>query len=349
MSLPTLNLFEEVRPDWLPRHQLLTEKSRLKVSIYALGMAIICRMNSLRDFIIDHYKSCEELNLKTSKRGLTPLHLAVMSDDIKSAKMLIFAGANVKEKDKQNWTPLHHAALRANESMIRLLLSYGADRSAKTIYDGTYENILKLAGFVSDKPESLIPLYFNNRQLTKEKFKELTSAEYIDENLFRPNELFEEWFKPKTVSDEFSFTSEIRDLYLEWLKKPTPHYLSKVTFDSQRKKLLSSPGLGLFAKAPFKPKQIIGEYQGTRRLDGATNSYTTSDIDSLNFRNEIPHINDGFINTVMVPIHHTEGLPTRSVFVTAEPIKPSDQFCWNYSYHKVKLGPLYRASTKRSS
>lgn len=68
------------------------------------------------------------VNARGEKYGDTPLHKAVMSDDLQIAAFLISKGADVKAKSKLGWTPLHQAKSR---KMAKLLVEKGADIEAK--------------------------------------------------------------------------------------------------------------------------------------------------------------------------------------------------------------------------
>lgn len=59
--------------------------------------------------------------------GTTPLHRAVLADDLKTAESLIRAGANVKAANRFGVTPLYAACLNGNAAMIEMLLKAGAD------------------------------------------------------------------------------------------------------------------------------------------------------------------------------------------------------------------------------
>ncbi|BBH20426.1 hypothetical protein Back11_17710 [Paenibacillus baekrokdamisoli] len=74
------------------------------------------------------------------------LGIASGKQDIKIAKLLIDAGANVNYKDKYNFTPLIRAAEEQYTSveMLKLLVDNGADWRSKNIYNDTaYELSLR--------------------------------------------------------------------------------------------------------------------------------------------------------------------------------------------------------------
>ncbi|KAF2175028.1 ankyrin, partial [Zopfia rhizophila CBS 207.26] len=66
------------------------------------------------------------------KSSIAPLHIAVWSDwneDLVSTVRILLDkyGAEVNTKDKFGDSPLHKAARRGNEDLMKLLLDYGAD------------------------------------------------------------------------------------------------------------------------------------------------------------------------------------------------------------------------------
>lgn len=68
---------------------------------------------------------------------LPALHDAVSRDDTHAALELLRQGANVNERDGEGETPLHHAVLSPNETVVRLLLEHGADIHARGDHGGS--------------------------------------------------------------------------------------------------------------------------------------------------------------------------------------------------------------------
>ncbi len=335
-------IYKEIRPDWQPPIRLNWKLHTYTISPYALDAAILWRVEHVIDFFIEIFKGRPELNFATSGKKLTPLHIAVMTDDFESARKLVTNGAEVNMRDKQGWTPLHHAALKGNAAMQEFLLSMGADPEIRTLDGGTYANILKLASPLSENPDAAISLLHKMPSeelapLTQREFKELTSAVYIDEHVIGSKKMWAFWLNHKPLRNELVFASEFKESYLEWIKTPTLHLLDRMGV---------IPGqLGLFATRHFKPKELLTEYKGAP-YNGSLNEYVCKDTDCKDLRNEAAQINDGFINTVAIPLHHTLGLPSRLVFAAADTIEAGDQFCWNYGRHSVKYGPYIELRPK---
>ncbi len=77
-------------------------------------------------FILDNEPKL--VNAKDEKYKETPLHIAVLNDDVKMAQFLLRRGALVNAKTALGWTPLH---LVRSAKMAALLLKHGADISAR--------------------------------------------------------------------------------------------------------------------------------------------------------------------------------------------------------------------------
>ena len=150
MSQSTTSLTQQYRLyqelDWKPlQKQALSPNSQFYFNIYAFDFAIIHRIQHVIDFFFDHYKSTSFPNTPTTSRKLTPLHIAVIAENVDTAEKLIKAGVDVNATDYQDWTPLHHAALAGHQVLIDLLLTAKADKNLLTATDATYQDIITLS------------------------------------------------------------------------------------------------------------------------------------------------------------------------------------------------------------
>ncbi|KAF9882871.1 hypothetical protein FE257_004928 [Aspergillus nanangensis] len=64
--------------------------------------------------------------------GTTPLYIAALRNDTKTAAVLLNSGADVDLQDFETWTPLHYAAWEGQLEMAKLLLENGANVHAET-------------------------------------------------------------------------------------------------------------------------------------------------------------------------------------------------------------------------
>ncbi|XP_054010715.1 transient receptor potential channel pyrexia [Hylaeus anthracinus] len=95
-----------------------------------LHMAALSQSAETVDVLI---KSGAKVNVEDND-GRIPLHAAVAkaTRGIELVKMLIQAGALINKADKFGYTPLHIAALNESSSTVMMLLSNGADVTART-------------------------------------------------------------------------------------------------------------------------------------------------------------------------------------------------------------------------
>jgi len=64
------------------------------------------------------------------KQDMTPLHAAAREGRVKEAERLLAEGADVNQRNNEEWTPLHTAARGQQTAMVELLLAKGADINA---------------------------------------------------------------------------------------------------------------------------------------------------------------------------------------------------------------------------
>jgi ankyrin repeat protein len=74
--------------------------------------------------------------------GRTPLHCAVVREDLGRVIELLSFGANVNKVGKRGNTPLHLAVSKNNEALVKLLLCFDSDYTLKN-NDGQTPNEMK--------------------------------------------------------------------------------------------------------------------------------------------------------------------------------------------------------------
>jgi len=62
---------------------------------------------------------------------MTPLHYAANNGHLSIVEYLANQKADIKEKDRDDWTPLHYAANNGHLSIVEYLVNQKADISAK--------------------------------------------------------------------------------------------------------------------------------------------------------------------------------------------------------------------------
>lgn len=65
----------------------------------------------------------------TAERGWTPLHFAVVKQNMEAVRLLVAKGADFNLKNQEGWTAFSGAALRGRTDMTELFLRKGTDRS----------------------------------------------------------------------------------------------------------------------------------------------------------------------------------------------------------------------------
>jgi len=96
-------------------------KKLLDLSIHKGSFAAVAAMLDTAD----------DVNLRDSEYGRTPLHWAVWRDSLQASKLLLSQEAEVGAKDKRGYTALHYAARNCRIDMIQLLLGQGANINAQ--------------------------------------------------------------------------------------------------------------------------------------------------------------------------------------------------------------------------
>ena len=78
-----------------------------------------------------------DMNAKDNIYAITPLQLAVDSNDYAGVELLLSNGANPNDQSHYSWTPLHSAAHHGFEHLAKLLISKRADVNAKLDFGET--------------------------------------------------------------------------------------------------------------------------------------------------------------------------------------------------------------------
>lgn len=95
-----------------------------------LGLAAFFKHEALAEFLL---KSGANPSLPSNNAfKVAPLHSAAASKNVKIAKMLIEAGADVNAKQQEGFTPLHSAAHNGDLEMAELLLKNGSKKYQTT-------------------------------------------------------------------------------------------------------------------------------------------------------------------------------------------------------------------------
>jgi Ankyrin repeats (many copies) len=280
------------------------------------------------------------------KKGLTDLHMAVIQGDLQSAEKLLKEGVQVNALDKRKWTPFHFATLLKNTRMADLLETHGANKDILNDIGATALDLYWFTIGTKRFPKNNEPLRLQDTQghnFTEESYERLTKSKYVENQRVTRTALIKEWRDENgpSPSERLPFLREVEQKYLTFAEgKRECHILQESCYNDAGVKLDQSAGLGIFAARNYKAGEVLGEYLGKVSEKPTRSDYAIEgNIDGRFYSNEMTRINDACPNVVLVPLSNCRGRPSRKIFLTAEPIKKGEQFCWNYGFHDVKLGP----------
>ncbi|GLT42369.1 hypothetical protein SLA2020_163720 [Shorea laevis] len=145
----------------------MTDKNGRNALHYAAtgkrGALRICR------YLVEQVKL--NVDIKEKKYGLTSLHLATIENSFPVARYLVENGANVNTADRAGNTPLLYAATLGSKTLVRMLITKGADVKAESRFgtplhaasaDGREDNVQVLLENHADpnvvSPEHCTPL-----------------------------------------------------------------------------------------------------------------------------------------------------------------------------------------------
>ena len=127
--------------DWTP---LITASNRGEIKAVRTLLQAGANVHAGEDDVLCYAcenKNCLELvellleagatiNVIGGHRRATPLHVATEHNEIEVVRRLLHAGAEVKTKDPNGWTPFLNAALRSGFEIVQLLIEAGSDIKA---------------------------------------------------------------------------------------------------------------------------------------------------------------------------------------------------------------------------
>lgn len=300
------------------------------------------------------------LNTATSVRKLSPLHIAVMTGNVKVATALLDAGVNVNPADNRMWTPLHHAAMLGNNEMISLLCERQADKKALTNTRMTYQDILALTQEPVLDPKALVPVYWKEgnqeHQMTQEEFQKMTGAKYYPGYIVDRTHLLQCWCEPEKV-DEFVFVDQLAVQYERSLKNPPTYSLCMIPpneFGVTR-------GKAMFARTAHKAREFCDGYWGqVSPYEGLRNktsedayyafSYGEGVYDPTKYGTCGRMMNDGFPNVYPVKASTINPLILGPYFIFLNNIRPGEELTWDYGLKNqaVKMGPYIEIHPKET-
>lgn len=77
------------------------------------------------------------VNEKDKHDGTTPLHAAILKDNLEGVKLLLASGAELEARDVRGQTPMHWAARKGNVAILNLLFIFGGDINVRDLQGKT--------------------------------------------------------------------------------------------------------------------------------------------------------------------------------------------------------------------
>ncbi|HEY0551051.1 MAG TPA: ankyrin repeat domain-containing protein [Verrucomicrobiae bacterium] len=90
-------------------------------------LCFVCERAGCLPMVETLLKAGAKVNVSGGYMGTTPLHVALERAHTEVVPVLLRAGANPQTKDRSNWTPFLHAALRCDIPTVKLLIDAGSD------------------------------------------------------------------------------------------------------------------------------------------------------------------------------------------------------------------------------
>lgn len=92
-----------------------------------LSSAIIEKLPRVIEFLLEF----DDILTIPDKKGMLPLHICAVTNDVKTTKLLLEKGLNVDVKDFYGNTPLWRATFNSNYELAKLLVKFGANPEIK--------------------------------------------------------------------------------------------------------------------------------------------------------------------------------------------------------------------------
>lgn len=123
-----------------------------------LASAIIENLPNVIDFLLKF----EEVITISDKKGMQPLHLCAVKNDIRTTKLLLVKEIDIDVRDYFGNTPLWRATFNSNYELIRILVELGADPDAKN------NNDISPLDFAKEVEDEQLILALTGRSLSTE-------------------------------------------------------------------------------------------------------------------------------------------------------------------------------------
>lgn len=277
-----------------------------------------------------------KINAQFSSYQISLLHLAAIKSDYREAYFLLRMGANPNLGDYRGYTPMHHAALKGDVIMLKLIATVEkeTDLSKRTQYNGTIGSLLVLNRTSPDYPFKLYEEKAGKiQEISNQRFSEITGGATPVKSMFASPEVLAALWEKIPEKKNF-FEASLKDA-VEAFDFQDKLFLKEISLSNGNKTY------GVFCKEPIKEGQGVLIYNGEQLKDENTPDleYKMGTVSAKKFRGLMPMVNDGPPNLAGIPAYDFLGLPKVMVFYACRNIKAGEQLFINYSnVHPVKFG-----------
>jgi len=290
-------------------------------------------------------------NRPQTRYDITPLHVAVMTGQLETAKKLLMMKVHPNRPDHQGWTPLHHAAVLDLGEMIELLKQFNASDEIKNYQECTPS---ELAEILHPKPlrEKIYQVTESGdfEEMDPEQFKTVTGARYIDQMVVTSEVLAIHWGEKKSKPSPL-FEEDIREQYHN-LECDRQTLALQVNAKDEHGRAVPI-GASVVAKREIKKGELIAEYLGvltaTTQFEEECGDHKLDFVDGEKARNLAVMCPDGLPNAYMTGISNLKGLFKRSLLVATRDIPQNTPVAWDYGPHAVKRARIGKTREERKA
>ena len=308
-----------------------------------------------------------------SSHDITLLHylsMLNMISDIKKLFEFINSSNSLKEnshfdilkellsiQDVNGWTPVHFAALQADDTLLQFLISSGADLEIEDHSGATPLDIWHMSHVTSRERESKIKTWSESENkiidVPKESIFQSNHDVIFTSHVKRDSlKIFEDWVLKKIAKQKDKLDllhNKLQHLYPisktvfkinDDLKEnhdlDGDFYLKQISLDNSNKS--NSKTYGLFTSKDLSVGEFILEYPGLLMNEGKispeSDEYSYQDLDGAYVRGYASYINECTPNIVSLNYYYRAA--PRVVEMTLRDIKKGEQICKDYLTHLIK-------------
>ncbi len=276
--------------------------------------------------------------------GLTPLSLAVLTEQLPVVEALCAIPVDPSIVDHRGWDSLQHAIARGNPSILarieevydRVMASQGNQIPAKEMHPSLREILTNRPKRGDEVVLRMINSKGEIENLTQRQFMQMNGgARFFDGIIGAPDALFQNWYTKDLGIHNFFCC--FKECYGDYCKERPPLLLSNE----------GPAGLGVRVEKGVDEGKLVALFGAELEEPGFKGGGIESNILThwRRIRSWASLVNDGFPNVVEAPIDHEVEM---GGFVSLEPIGPMEQLLCDSDFaHPIKWGPRLELNLDR--